>query len=136
MHYETKKALFEAQLAEVQAELWEVQLQEFPDSVKMKYSDVCNLAYTLPDYLETEMAAWDITYGILYKGSDKTMAKACKRDLIVMNYQIRMARTINMAMQSPEGLFYQCGKKENGTYKWVGYRYGVRPSQYMSGFSL
>jgi hypothetical protein len=136
MHYETKKALFEAQLAEVQAELWEVQLQEFPDSVKMKYSDVCNLAYQVPDNLEPEMAAWDTTYGLFYKSTDKLVAKSDKRNALVLNYQLRMARAINMAMQSPEGIFYQCGKRENGTYKWIGYRYGVQPSQYMSGFTL
>lgn len=32
------------------------------------------------------------------------------------------------------GFFYACGKKDNGDYGWLGYRYGVEPQQYLSGF--
>lgn len=32
------------------------------------------------------------------------------------------------------GFFYACGKKDNGDYEWMGYRYGVEPQEYLSGF--
>jgi hypothetical protein len=36
--------------------------------------------------------------------------------------------------QSPDGFFYACGKREDGIYQYVGFRYGVEDSQYASGF--
>lgn len=29
--------------------------------------------------------------------------------------------------------FYLCGKQENGTYRWMGARFGVKGSEYLSG---
>lgn len=36
--------------------------------------------------------------------------------------------------QTPEGFFYACSKKGDGTYRYVGFRYGLEESQYASGF--
>jgi hypothetical protein len=33
-----------------------------------------------------------------------------------------------------EGFFYACGKREDGTYRHVGFRYGTQDSEYASGF--
>jgi hypothetical protein len=34
----------------------------------------------------------------------------------------------------PQGFFYACGKREDGTYRHVGFRYGTQDSEYASGF--
>ena len=34
----------------------------------------------------------------------------------------------------PEGFFYACGKRDDGTYRHVGFRYGLEGSEYASGF--
>jgi hypothetical protein len=36
--------------------------------------------------------------------------------------------------QNPKGFFYACSKKEDGTYRYVGFRYGLHVSEYASGF--
>lgn len=36
--------------------------------------------------------------------------------------------------QTPDGFFYACGKKDDGTYRNVGFRYGLEESEYASGF--
>lgn len=36
--------------------------------------------------------------------------------------------------QDPEGFFYACGKRPDGTYRHVGFRYGTKDSEYASGF--
>ena len=137
MHYATKLALFEAQLAEVQAELWEVQLSQYPDSVRMKYSDVYALTFENPKDLEKELVFWDEHYGTLYNTQiEELKARADKAQDLVMHHKLALSRSINLALQSPQGFFYRCGKREDGTYKWVGYRYGVEPEEYMSGFTL
>ncbi len=33
-----------------------------------------------------------------------------------------------------DGFFYACGKRDDGTYRHVGFRYGTEDSQYASGF--
>lgn len=34
----------------------------------------------------------------------------------------------------PEGFFYACGKQDDGTYRHVGFRYGLEDCEYASGF--
>ena len=34
----------------------------------------------------------------------------------------------------PEGFFYACGKRDDGTYRHVGFRFGTEDCEYASGF--
>ena len=34
----------------------------------------------------------------------------------------------------PDGFFYACGKRDDGTYRHVGFRYGTEDCEYASGF--
>lgn len=36
--------------------------------------------------------------------------------------------------QTPDGFFYACHKKPDGSYRHVGFRYGLEDSEYASGF--
>jgi hypothetical protein len=36
--------------------------------------------------------------------------------------------------QDPEGFFCACGKRDDGTYRHVGFRYGLEACEYASGF--
>ena len=137
MHYETKLALFEAQLAEVQAELWEVQLKEFPDSIKLSIGETLDLTYKDPSYLKEEMQMWTRDWGRMYNTKPEELnAYMVIKSQIVTSHRLALARNCIIAMRHPQGFFYRCGKQEDGTYKWRGYRYGVKPEEYMSSFIL
>jgi hypothetical protein len=56
-------------------------------------------------------------------------------DLQVQETRAQWARSAFIyRAETPEGFFYACCKKPDGTYKFVGFRYGLEDSQYASGF--
>jgi hypothetical protein len=36
--------------------------------------------------------------------------------------------------ENPQGFFYACGKQLDGTYRYVGFRYGTEGHEYVSAF--
>jgi hypothetical protein len=46
----------------------------------------------------------------------------------------RVERNIALCNQFNAGVWYECGRKQDGTYSWRGYRYGFKPEAYVSGF--
>jgi hypothetical protein len=45
-----------------------------------------------------------------------------------------MMRQVVLAKQHEGGVFYECCRQGDGSYKYRGYRYGLHPGQYMGGF--
>lgn len=54
--------------------------------------------------------------------------------LLWMNEDDRVARSLALCLQHPIVVFYECGKRGDGTYAWRGARYGVNGNEYISGF--
>lgn len=106
--------------------LWEVQLGEYPDSVRIGYRTLLNLpdTHTLP-------------------ASTKPMRSleamlVHERDLAILRQQcyrwISVALATAVEDEDGEGVFYACGKREDGSYRYLGYRYGVEGHQYLSNY--
>ena len=133
-HFEVEVALWEQQTERLRAELWEVQLKNYPDSVEITLADALDMTYKSPANLEKDLREWDYLYGKLYSGEYLVAARQEKIMRSIHNHQISIARSIIIAMQRPYGMFYKCCKQENGAYRWMGYRYGVEDSAYYSGF--
>ena len=91
---EVNMALASEQIDRARQDLWEVQLQEYPDSVRMTANEVVDRAYENPGF----------------------------------------AKHAALAMvEDPIGFFYKCGLRD-GSYRWVGFRFGVEPQDFRSGF--
>ena len=121
-----------------EAELWEAQLKEWPDSKMVSLHEVYRTwLQETPSNLEAELAHWDGTLGKTYS-EDEAWAKRNDRQFyvqqIISRHQIQLANNVVTALQFPAFVFYECGKKEDGSYKWRGCRYGTAPHEYMSGF--
>lgn len=131
-------ALAQAQIETVRKEMWEVQLQEYPDSVPMKDGEIYDLMYTgNPPYLETTMKVWELRNSGVY--GETEIAYEADKEQLRRRLEFRREIATKVAgclMQDPCGFFYKCGAKGDGSYRFMGYRYGMEPEQYMSGFSV
>lgn len=137
MPYKTNLTLLDDLLTEVREELWDVQLEVFPDSVRTSLGDVLDLTYKQPRHLDAIMKAWTRDYANLYNTkAEEMVAYTQKFNDTIATYRLDLARSIILTLQYPQGIFYMCGKQHDGTYLYMGFRYGAEPSQYMSGFSL
>ena len=91
--------------------LLEAQMRAYPDSVVLTDNQMLELLHTAaPDWL----VGWSME---------------------VEQVRARWARGAFMCrIDNPDGFFYACCKRADGTYRYVGFRYGLEDSQYMSGF--
>lgn len=133
---ETNLTLALSQIAKVQEELWGVQLQEYPDSVRLTPKEVIDACYERSPTLALAMHDWDHDSGPDYENeSDRRAARSLKGQELILQHQLNVSRLVVIAaVQSPCGVFYKCGKNEDGTYRWMGFRFGFEGSEYQSGF--
>ena len=116
--------------------LLDAQFREWPDSIVMSDVQMMNLINkAVPRWLENlNPEQWD---------EGRTFDNVMERRLAFFQY--KEVETIRARFQwalsafsnrssYPDGFFYTCGKKD-GVYQYVGFRYGVEPSEYMSGYS-
>jgi hypothetical protein len=107
----------------IQTMLWEAQLREYPDSVRVSYSDASEWAR---ETFDTNPRYADIMY------DNPTARVFAKWDFIaehITRHKQQNASGLLSAMQYPYAVFYECcGGKFRGA------RYGVEGSQYFSGF--
>jgi hypothetical protein len=110
-----------------------VQMQEWPDSVLLtdiEMLTLLNSAY--PDYLKGESAAIRAEET---RNIDRAVAKIERLHKEVEQMRAVWARNAFLCRtQDPQGFFYACGKREDGSYRYIGFRFGPEPHQYMSGF--
>lgn len=125
-----------AQIAKAQEDLWEVQLKEYPDSVRMPLEEVLGRLQEDPPHLEAHMEWWDKQREDFTCAPEFTAHRALEKLKTITDYQLRMSRSVALcAIQDPCGFFYKCGKTPEGTYRWMGFRFGLEPQDYMSGFN-
>jgi hypothetical protein len=141
-HYEVSVALLRAHIEALQQQLVDRQLEEYPDSRIMTEREVRNewIDRVAPHILKRidkhcdERAAKLQRIGV--KVEEVKNAYAEERQQLIKLEQEYVASCVLLAtMQDPVRVFYECGKNEDGTYKFRGCRVGVEGHQYMSGFS-
>lgn len=117
--------------------LLESQLRAFPDSLVLtEYQMFDALRATVPDWLADhkyedwryyearhELGYWADNFYHEWKRQEIEQARS------------QWARSAFLyKSQYPDGFFYACGKKPDGTYRYVGYRFGLDLHEYASGF--
>ena len=117
--------------------LMEAQLSAYPDSIMLNDHQMHTaLQLEVPDSMDYyKLEEWGY-YEYLKK--DEWLAKRLfEHDLKALIEQTR-ARWARSALlykwQTPEGFFYACSRKPDGSYRFVGFRYWLEESQYASGF--
>ena len=117
--------------------LLEAQLSAFPDSIVLEVDKMYDaLAGAVPEWIQEhkyqdweryearhEMGWWSERYYEEWKDAriEKARAQWARNALLYK-------------AQDPEGFFYACCRKPDGTYRYVGFRYGLEESEYASGF--
>jgi len=117
--------------------LMEAQLSAYPDSIVLTDHQMYTaLQAEVPDWVvHSKYEDWDYYEARYEMGywADKFFLTSQERD--IEQTRARWARNAMLyKWQTPDGFFYACCKKEDGTYRYVGFRYGVEVSQYASGF--
>ena len=115
--------------------LIEAQLGEYPDSVVLTDRQMLDILYEArPDWLPKTSDDW--SERVLY--TDKTERRIAFIGYIELQIARATAQWARSAFmyrtQDHKGFFYACGKREDGTYRYVGFRYGLEGSEYASGF--
>ena len=132
-------ALALEQVKKAQEDLWEVQIGEYPDSVRVELSELIELAaQAKPCGLTKEVERWRVTFESSFKSRlDMGIAQNEYEERLILRHREHLYQSIFIAaVQDPLGFFYKCGKGPGGKFRWVGYRYGLEPHQYMSGFEF
>jgi hypothetical protein len=115
--------------------LWAVQLEAYPDSIRLTDNEMREALYTLPETLKG-MTVNDWYYKDGYTNEiERQTAFIAYMEKSKLQEQAQWARSaFTCRFSYPDGFFYACSKRNDGTYRYVGFRYGTSVSQYMSGF--
>jgi len=125
-------------IAQARKDLWVVQLEQYPDSVAMTEREVFDFMQDVTESVAREIEYWDKKGTELYPDPvDRRIERMHVANLAIERERGRRARAVAFAcVNDPIGVFYKCVLKPDGTYKFIGYRYGLEPSEYMSGFTF
>jgi len=118
--------------------LMEAQMGEYPDSVVLTDRQVYEaLKVGVPDWLAThkfENWSW---YSARFE-INEWYAEHFYKEWRAWETELTRAQWAREAFMyrsdTPEGFFYACGKRADGTYRHVGFRYGLEDCEYASGF--
>ena len=118
--------------------LMEAQLSAFPDSIVLEVDKMYDaLADAVPQWLQDhKYEDWD-KYPARYEINEwfAPMYYEEWRTTRIEQARAQWARNALLyKAQDPQGFFYACGKRPDGTYRYVGFRYGLEESEYASGF--
>jgi hypothetical protein len=117
--------------------LEQAQFAEWPDSLILSDREMLTLlVWAVPDWLqELTLETWDQAdwYETKWERKQGFFAYWDKQ---ATEQRLIWARSAFMCRSNyPDGFFYACGRREDGRYRHIGFRYGIEPSEYMSGFS-
>ena len=117
--------------------LMEAQLSAYPDSIVLTDIQMMDALRTAtPDWIRYDKLKEWRYYDELKK--DEWLAKRLHEQSVDLQVQETRARWARSAFiyraETPEGFFYACCKQPDGSYKFVGFRYGLEESKYASGF--
>ena len=112
--------------------LMEAQMGEYPDSVVLTDSQMLDALRTaIPDWLVGyEFKDWDQKDWFDESYFDQWRKLQTQEDRAQWARSAFLYRTTH-----PDGFFYACGKREDGTYRNVGFRFGLEDQEYASGFA-
>ena len=117
--------------------LMEAQLSAYPDSLVLTdIQMMLALRKSKPDWIRYDkLKEWRY---FEYLKEDEWLAKRLHEvsvDAQIDETRARWARNAFIyRAETPEGFFYACCKQPDGSYKFVGFRYGLEDSEYASGF--
>jgi hypothetical protein len=121
----------------VKPRLLEAQLRAYPDSIVLTDHQMHTaLLLEIPDWVANykyeDWRYYEARYELGY-WADNFYQTSRERDIEAS--RARWARNALLyKWQTPDGFFYACSKKGDGTYRYVGFRYGLEESEYASGF--
>jgi hypothetical protein len=119
--------------------MWEVQLVQWPDSVRLSDAQIHKMILTTePDWVrDMTLEKWRRDYALYTYDNDVEAQfefhKWCEKNILQSRFTWALCAFGNRS-QSSDGFFYACGKQENGWYKHIGFRMGLAPSDYASGY--
>lgn len=129
-------ALLSEQRRKLEDDLWQVQLSVWPDSKRLTLNEVYSnwLSEATPG-VDTAMAEWDARRGQLYSGdTTRVIARVAYAEGLIKDHRLNVAHSLCTVLQYPAFVFYECGKRPDGSYAWRGCRVGPEPNEYISGF--
>ena len=142
-HFEASTALLKAHIDTLRQQLIERQLEEYPDSRIMSDDEVCDKwVDELSPRVMTGITRRCAEHAKRLKdaGFDEQELRETFRDdwaEAIRQEKAHVAACVLLCMrQNPVRVFYECGKQEDGTYRFRGCRYGVQGYEYASGFSM
>ena len=118
--------------------LMEAQMGEYPDSVVLTDRQVWELLRTakpewLDDHKYEEWKHYDARFEI-----NEWWAPIFYQEWRALQAEEQRAQWARSAFsyraENPDGFFYACCKRDDGTYRYIGFRYGLEDREYMSGF--
>ena len=115
--------------------LWAAQLEAYPDSIRLTDDEMHSALYSVPETLKgMTVNDWHFKDGYT-NDMERQFAFMAYVEKYKLQEQAQWARGAFMCRFSyPDGFFYACCKRDDGTYRYVGFRYGTSGDQYMSGF--
>ena len=117
--------------------LMQAQLSAYPDSIVLTDIQMMDaLRKQVPNWMDYyKLEEWRY-YEDLQK--DEWLAKRLFGDSLQGLIEETRARWARSAFiyraETPNGFFYACSRKPDGSYRYVGFRYGLEESEYASGF--
>jgi hypothetical protein len=117
--------------------LLEAQLSAYPDSIVLTDIQMYDtLRMQVPDWMVGhKYEDWEDYNTRCEMGVFAPIYYRDWRTLQIEQTRAQWARNALLyKWQTPDGFFYACCKKEDGTYRYVGFRYGLEESEYASGF--
>ena len=118
----------------LESQLWQAQLAVWPDSVHVHRGEALGWMYEdSREGIQRRMECWEES------NKDHHPRRIADRlayyEKCVIEERWRMARAVATAMAHDVGIFYECGKQPDGTFRHRGFRFGLEPSQYLSAFT-
>jgi hypothetical protein len=117
--------------------LLEAQMGEYPDSVvltprQMHYA----MKVGIPDWMVNhKYEDWQDYASRCEMGVFAPIYYRDWRALQIEQTRAQWARNAYYHQaDTPEGFFYACCKRDDGTYRYIGFRYGLEDCEYASGF--
>ena len=119
------------------ATLMEAQMGEWPDSLVLTDRQMHDaMKVGTPDWVkDSKFEDW-VHYDARYEmGWYADLYYTEWKRLQIEQTRAQWARSaFHYRSGDPEGFFYACGKRDDGTYRHVGFRYGTEDCEYASGF--
>ena len=120
------------------ATLMEAQMGEYPDSLVLTDRQMHDaMKVGIPDWLANhKLEDWNwYAFRSEFGGE---LAKIFYGEWRALQAEQTRAQWARNAFYyrggDPEGFFYACSKRDDGTYRYVGFRYGLEDCEYASGF--